>query len=60
MHQGQFESLREVLVFYNTLEEMVVMDHHQETVLRPLGFSENQLDDLESLPHDPFKPETTL
>ena len=48
MHQGQFESLREVLVFYNTLEEMVVMDHHQETVLRPLGFSENQLDDLES------------
>ena len=48
MHQGQFESLREVLVFYNTLEEMVVLDHHQETVLQPLGFTENQLDDLES------------
>lgn len=48
MHQGQFKSLREVLDFYNTLEEMVVMDHHQETVLKPLGLSENQLDDLES------------
>tara|TARA_B100001059_G_scaffold132663_1_gene132752 strand:- start:9834 stop:11111 length:1278 start_codon:yes stop_codon:yes gene_type:complete len=48
MHQGQFKSIREVLDFYNTLDTMVVLDHHQETVLKPLGLTETQLEDLES------------
>ncbi|MDG2423551.1 MAG: cytochrome c peroxidase [Phycisphaerales bacterium] len=48
MHQGQFSTLGEVLDFYNTLEGMVVMDHHQETVLAPLGLTSGQLADLEA------------
>ena len=48
MHHGQFATLEEVLEFYNTLDGMVIMDHHQETVLQPLGLSQEQLDDLEA------------
>lgn len=48
MHQGQFNSLRDVLNFYNTLEGMVRLDHHQETVLKPLALTDRQLNDLES------------
>ena len=46
MHQGQFTTIEEVLEFYNTLEDMVVQDHHQETVLQPLDLDQSQLDDL--------------
>ena len=48
MHQGQFDSLDTVLNFYNTLEDMVVQDHHQESVLVPLELDEGQLEDLAS------------
>ncbi|MAT81746.1 MAG: hypothetical protein CMJ29_08890 [Phycisphaerae bacterium] len=48
MHHGQFATLKDVLQFYNTLDDMVVMDHHQETVLMPLELSESDLEDLEA------------
>ncbi|MEE2906998.1 MAG: cytochrome c peroxidase [Planctomycetota bacterium] len=48
MHQGQFASLGEVLAFYNTLDGMVRLDHHQETVLQPLQLTPEQLADLEA------------
>ena len=48
MHQGQFETLGEVLAYYNDLEDMVVMDHHQEMVLQPLELSPDELHDLEA------------
>lgn len=48
MHQGQFASLGEVLAFYNTLDGMVRLDHHQETVLQPLELTPEQLADLEA------------
>ncbi|MEE2718750.1 MAG: cytochrome c peroxidase [Planctomycetota bacterium] len=48
MHQGQFEDLGTVLRFYNTLEDMQVQDHHQESVLQPLDLTEQQLADLEA------------
>lgn len=46
MHEGQFDSLREVLDYYNTLEGMVIQDHHQESVLKPLELEEADLADL--------------
>jgi cytochrome c peroxidase len=46
MHHGQFESLEDVLTYYNTLDDMVIQDHHQETVLQPLELDEDQLNDL--------------
>ena len=46
MHQGQFASIEDVLAYYNTLEDMVVQDHHQEAVLQPLDLDESQLEDL--------------
>ena len=48
MHQGQFATLKDVLAFYNTLDDMVVLDHHQETVLQPLDLDERQLAQLET------------
>ena len=48
MHHGQFATLGEVLAYYNTLDEMVVLDHHQEVVLQPLEFTPGQLADLEA------------
>ena len=46
MHHGQFKSLDDVLDYYNTLDDMVIQDHHQETVLTPLELNDDQLSDL--------------
>jgi cytochrome c peroxidase len=46
MHQGQFESLREVIEFYSTLDQMVRVGHHQETLLTPVHLTEQEIDDL--------------
>ena len=46
MHHGQFASLEDVLAYYNTLDDMVIQDHHQETVLQPLELDDEQLNDL--------------
>jgi len=46
MHQGHFNTLMEVLLYYNTLEDMVLQDHHQESVLKPLNLNETELEDL--------------
>ena len=51
MHQGQFASLREVLHYYNTLEGAAKLHHASETVLAPLGLSEEELDQLEAFLH---------
>jgi cytochrome c peroxidase len=48
MHAGNFETLTDVLTFYNTLEQQVRRHHHAEDVLRPLDFSPAQLADLEA------------
>ena len=47
MHGGHFETLRDVLVFYNTLPDRASIGHREEA-LRPLGLSPDQLDDLEA------------
>lgn len=39
-HQGQFDSLENVVDFYSTLEGSVSMDHHRESVLKRRDFSE--------------------
>lgn len=46
MHQGQFATLRDVVGFYNTLEQAVVIGHHQETLLVPLHLTENEIEEL--------------
>jgi len=48
MHQGQFATLKDVLNYYNTLDDMIVLDHHQETVLQPLDLDEAELAQLEA------------
>lgn len=48
MHAGQFETLAEVLAFYNTLEGQIRRHHHAEAVLQPLDFSPTELTDLEA------------
>jgi len=48
MHAGQFDSLRGVLEFYSTLEGAAPLHQHQEQVLRPREFSEEEIDDLEA------------
>ena len=48
MHSGQFETLSDVLAFYNTLEGQVRRHHHAEAVLVPLNLTEAQLSDLEA------------
>ena len=64
MHHGQFETLREALDFYSTLEGQVLIGHHQETLLKPVGLSEQQIADLEafleSLSCAPVAPELTI
>jgi cytochrome c peroxidase len=49
MHNGTFETLREVLEFYSTREGAVIGGHHAEVLLEPLGLSERELGDLEAL-----------
>ncbi len=36
MHDGRFHTLAQTLAFYNTLEGHIRIDHHQETILKPL------------------------
>jgi len=61
MHDGRFETLAEVLAFYNTLEGQIRRHHHAEDVLKPLDFSDSELRDLEafliSLTGEPPRPE---
>ncbi|MBL8879679.1 MAG: c-type cytochrome [Phycisphaerales bacterium] len=47
MHEGQFATLRDVVRFYSTRENAVPAGHHpQETILRPLRLTNEQIDDL--------------
>ncbi len=46
MHEGQFETLDEVLRFYNTLEGAAAAGHHGERLLVPLDLSESEIADL--------------
>lgn len=46
MHQGQFDTLAQVVHFYNTLEGATSLDHHAERVLQPLGLTAGQEADL--------------
>ncbi|MEQ8767348.1 MAG: cytochrome c peroxidase [Planctomycetota bacterium] len=63
MHQGQFATLREVLKFYSTLEGATSAGHHQEILLTPRDFTDQEIDDLiaflESLTGAPL-PESLL
>lgn len=63
MHQGQFQTLREVVEFYSTRKRAVQIGHHQETILTPLHLSEQEIDDLvaflESLTGDPLPAHLT-
>ena len=51
MHQGQVATLRDVLRHYNTLENSVLTGRHAETVLTPLGLTDDELADLEAFLH---------
>lgn len=46
MHTGQFGTLREVVRFYSTLEGAAPRGHHGETVLKPLGLGDAEIDEL--------------
>ncbi len=46
MHQGQLETLTEVLDFYNTLDKQVRLGHHQDPLLQPLELATEELQDL--------------
>ncbi len=51
MHQGQLAQLSDVLSFYNTLEDAVVVHEHTETILVPLLLEETELKDLADFLH---------
>jgi len=46
MHAGQFATLEDVVRFYSTLEGAVQLDHHRETLLKPLHLTEAEIADL--------------
>ena len=46
MHQGQLETLDDVLHYYNTLEDAVSAHHEAERILVPLNLSEDEISDL--------------
>jgi cytochrome c peroxidase len=46
MHQGQFQTLEEVVRFYDTLEGATSLDHHSEVVLQPLALTAQERADL--------------
>ncbi|MFT7487145.1 MAG: cytochrome c peroxidase [Candidatus Paceibacteria bacterium] len=48
MHAGQFDTLREVLHFYSTLEGAAPLHQHQEQILTARDFTDAELVDLES------------
>ena len=45
-HEGQFDSLEDVLRFYSTLEGAQSLDHHQEQVLKRLDLTPEESSDL--------------
>ena len=59
MHAGQFQTLRDVVHYYSTLEGAVapLNPAHVETLIRPLKLTDQEIDDLvafmESLTSDP-------
>jgi cytochrome c peroxidase len=46
MHAGQVPDLESVVRFYSTLEGAVLLDHHGETMLAPLGLEEREIASL--------------
>lgn len=46
MHDGSMIDLHEVVRFYSELEGAIQLDHHQESVLSPLGLSDEEVDEL--------------
>ena len=46
MHQGQFQTLEEVVRFYSTLEGAQRTGHHQELTLTPADFTAREEEDL--------------
>jgi cytochrome c peroxidase len=48
MHAGQLATLADVVRFYSTLEGASALDHHRESVIRPLGLSDAERADLEA------------
>lgn len=46
MHDGQFKSLHDVLNYYSTLKGAQRADHHQETVIQPLGLTTEEIEHL--------------
>lgn len=46
MHQGHFDSLDDVLHYYSTLDGMIQIGHHRETILQPLNLTDQQRADL--------------
>lgn len=46
MHQGHFDSLFDVIHYYSTLDKMVQMGHHRETILVPLNLTTEEQADL--------------
>lgn len=61
MHEGQFETLEQVLHFYSTLEGATARSHHQEQILIPLRLSDGEVSALlaflGSLRGEPLPPE---
>jgi cytochrome c peroxidase len=47
MHDGRFETLREVLEFYSTLPDTPAIGHREES-LQALNLTEEELSDLEA------------
>jgi len=61
MHQGQFDTLEEVVRHYSTLENATPLGHHsQEQLLEPLNLTDEQIADLvaflKSLTDDSINP----
>ncbi len=46
MHQGQYDSLQQILEHYSTLKDAVQMDHHQEQILKPLNLTDEEISDI--------------
>ena len=46
MHDGSMPDLETVVRFYSTLEGAIQLDHHQESVLLPLGLTDDEVADL--------------
>ncbi len=64
MHQGQFETLRDVLGYYSTLEGSIAVHEHTEKILVPQNFTEAEIGELEAfllaLTDESLDPELTL